>query len=184
MRKHHRLGPRGIIGLMLGEPPRLAHREGGNRNTADGIGPGLGATPFTHKIIGRGRRPCVIPQEGIAHGLARGVEGHHPVLLACDSDRGDTIKHAVECLAQCIPPGAGVNRSALRMRGSRFANERTGVGITHDDLDRLGGGINSGDECHVAEARAQTRGRPECADAEGYPAHREEHQFRSPGRHP
>ena len=184
MRKHHRLGPRGIVRLVLGEPPSLADREGSYRNAANSIGPCLRASPFAHEIIGCCCRPSVIPQQRISNWFACGVEGHHSVLLPGYGDRRDAIEHAIEGCAECRPPSTWIDRGAFGVRGPCLPNQFAGIGIANDDLDRLGGGINSGDECHVAEARAQTRGRPECAGAAGYPAHREEHLSRSPGRHP
>ena len=150
MRQEHARDACRELGFVAREPADLGDGERRDGHTADRISPGLRATPLRDEVGGILRRARVIPQQRRPDDLTRLVEGDHAVLLRRDGHRLDIVEQPVTGLRERGPPVVGMHLGAIRVGRPTLANECTGVGIPYDDLDGLGGGVDSGDEGHGA----------------------------------
>ena len=147
-----------IVGLMIRQPAQLGDRQRGDRDAADGVGPGLPSgrlvsiAQLADEIAGGLGRTGVVPQQGGSDDLAVGVEDDHAVLLPAHGQGGDVVEAAgvVDRLPQRPPPMIGVDLGAIGMRRLGLADEGAGDGVADDDLAGLRRGVDAGDECHAA----------------------------------
>lgn len=146
----------GVLGFVVRQPAQLGDGEGGDEHAAHGVGPGPGpgrrvtVAELADEVSGGVGAACVVPQERGADDLAVGVEADHAVLLAAHGQSGHVGQSAdgVNHLGEGGPPVVGVDLGAVRVAGPGLAHERTGGGVTDDDLAGLGRGVDAGDERH------------------------------------
>ncbi len=149
VRQRDRGDARRGLGLGVAQPAQLGGREGGDGHRARPsrplLGPELGG-----QVASRPGAAGVVPEQGVAHDRAVGVEHDHPVLLPGDRDRGDVVEAAgrVDRLDQGVPPGVGRHLGALRVPGGALAHQFSGDGVADHDLATLGRGVDPGDETH------------------------------------
>ena len=93
-------------------------------------------------------RAGVVPQQRRPDHLAGAVEADHAVLLTAHRDGGDVVQPAGRAgrVLQGGPPRGRVDLGAVRVRRATLAHQRSGGRVPDDDLARLGGRVDPGDE--------------------------------------
>ena len=149
VRQQHAAHARGVVGLVVAQPPQLARGERGDQDAADGVGAGLRPAHLVDQVARGPGRSGVVPQQRVAHRRTGVVESDHPVLLACHGDRVGTLQHALGRGVDGAQPGARVDLGAVRVgRGARLQDAPV-VGVDEQCLGRLGRGVDAEDESHV-----------------------------------
>ena len=151
--EHAGAGAGKALRLVARDPAQLAHRGRRDRYDPGGVGPGL-RPQLVDEVGGRRRRAGVVPEERRAHHGVGLVEQHHAVLLAPDGEGGDILEQSVGGrLLPGRPPVARFDLGAVRVGGAPHADDLAGLGVAHDDLARLGRGVDPGDESSVGHLR-------------------------------
>ena len=108
------------------------------------------------QFIGIECRPSVVPEHGVVHRFAVGVEGDESVLLSGDRDRPDPTDDpgCRQGFAKGVDPESwiGLTRSVdpgHDMGGPSTGDRKPGLGIDDDDLRRLRRTVDSGDDLSV-----------------------------------
>ena len=148
VREQDAAGPLGVLRLGPGEPAQLGDGEAGHRDQPDGVRPGLRAAQLFDQVLGVRGGARVVPQEGGPDDGTGLVEHDHAVLLTADGQRGDALQESVGRLAEGCPPGLWRALGPVGVGRAAGAHVRARVGVTDDDLDGLGGGVDPGDERH------------------------------------
>ena len=148
-------GARRVVGLVVGQPAQLGHRERGDRHRPDRLRPRRRAVAVAaqlgDQVGGRAAGPGVVPQQRGAYDGAVLVQADHAVLLPAHRDRGDVVEAAGRGrgLLEGVPPGLRVDLGAVGVRGAPRADDLSRLGIADEDLAGLGRGVDSGNERHV-----------------------------------
>ena len=138
MGEQDRRHARSAVGLVVAQPAQLGDREGGDQHAADRVGARLRTAHLGDQVVGRAGGAGVVPEQGVAHRLAVGVEGDHAVLLAGDGDRVGPLEQAVGRVVDGAEPGPGIDLGAGRVRSRAYVDDAPVVGVDEERLGRLG----------------------------------------------
>ena len=128
-----------LIRLDPTQPADLRHGHRRHGYGTDRVGPGLAPAELVDQILRVARGPVVVPQQGVAHQVARFVQCDHAVLLPADGQCLHVVQQARvgRCRLVSRPPVLGRHLGARRMGRPRHAQDLPRLGVADGDLHRL-----------------------------------------------